>query len=77
MGNYHISIEGQGAHHNPGHEGDADRLAAKLVAELRQHGHTVTRATFTHGGAERLGEEHEYDVRHHPEAVRETAPEEV
>jgi hypothetical protein len=69
MGNYHISIEGQGSHHNPDNPGDANRLAAEFVAELRRHGHTVTRATFTHGGAEALGGESEYDVRHRPEPV--------
>lgn len=69
MGNWHISIEGQGAHHNPDYANDANRLAAEFVAKLREAGHTVTRATFTHGGAEQLGEESQHDVRSHPQRV--------
>lgn len=63
MGNWHISIEGQGAHHNEANPQDADRMAAEFATKLRAAGHLVTRATFTHGGAEQLGDESEIEVR--------------
>jgi hypothetical protein len=55
MGNWHISIEGVGAHHNSDHFNDANRMSKRFVKQLQKAGHTVTRATFTHGGAENLG----------------------
>ncbi len=55
MGNYNISINGIGCHHND-QDYDADRLAANLVSELKDKGHTIESATFTHGGAESLME---------------------
>jgi len=66
MGNWHISIEGQGAHHNADYEQDANRMAHEFVAKLRAAGHVVTRATFTHGGAEQLHEEEGREVRSTP-----------
>lgn len=56
MGNWHISIEGVGAHHNRDLPSDANRMAHRFVNELRQLGFVITRATFTHGGADRLGD---------------------
>lgn len=64
MGNWHISIEGIGAHHNPDLEQDANRMAHRFVNALRQAGHQVRRATFTHGSADALGDgEHGNDGR--------------
>jgi len=56
MGNFHISIEGLGAHHNDANPNDANRMAHRFVNELRRAGHRVSRATITHGGADRLGD---------------------
>lgn len=52
MGNWDISIQGVGTHHNPGREEDAEKMAKKFVEELRKAGHHVTHARFTYGGAE-------------------------
>lgn len=49
MGQWNISINGTGAHHNKLIAIDANRLAAELVQKLRDAGHAVTGATFTHG----------------------------
>ena len=68
MGNWHVSIEGQGSPDNPT---DANLLAHEFVERLRQAGHVVTRATFTHGGAEQLAEEAKQELRVRPHA---TAP---
>ena len=46
MGNWHISIEGVGVHHNQALETDANKMAAKFVAELKRVGHTITKASF-------------------------------
>lgn len=54
MGNWHISIEGIGCHHNMDLEADANKLAAKFTQSLKDAGHTVTKSTFTHGGADNL-----------------------
>ena len=54
MGNWHISIDGIGCHHNMHLETDANKLASKFVQELKQSGHTVSKATFTYGGADDL-----------------------
>jgi hypothetical protein len=66
MGNWHISIEGQGAHHNTDYDKDANRMAHRFVEELKAAGHVVTRATFTHGGAEQLHEEDGRELRSTP-----------
>ena len=52
MGNWHISIKGVGSHHNDNDEADADRIAKEAVAKLKAAGHTLDKATFTHGGWE-------------------------
>lgn len=54
MGNWNISINGIGAHHNKKLAEDANRLAAKFVADLKAAGHTVSHATFTHGGEDNI-----------------------
>lgn len=36
------------------HAPDADRLAARFVAELEKLGHWIDEASFTYGGAEDL-----------------------
>ena len=54
MGNWNISIEGVGSHHNQGYENDANKLAAKFVQELKIAGHNISKATFTHGGCDNL-----------------------
>lgn len=71
MGNWNISIEGLGSHHNGAdavvkelNEYDADKLAKKFVKELKHHGHIVDKASFTHGGAESLLPEDEASI--HP-----------
>lgn len=56
MGNWNINISGIGQHHNNNDEADADKLAAKLVKDLKDKGHQIDSATFTHGGAEKLDE---------------------
>ncbi len=63
MGNWHISIEGQGVHHNAYLPVDANRMARKFVEELKAAGHHVSRASFHHGGAEKLSEESEFEIR--------------
>lgn len=54
MGDWHISIRGTGAHHNKHFPSDANRLAKNLVQQLREAGHHVKSAVFTHGGEEDL-----------------------
>lgn len=50
MGNWQISIEGTGAHHNHDYPSDANQLAKEFVEQLKAKGHTVERASFTYGG---------------------------
>lgn len=54
MGDWHISIQGTGAHHNPDYPKDANKMARKFVEDLKEAGHTVHHAEFTHGGKEEL-----------------------
>lgn len=54
MGNWNISINGTGCHHNVDHPGDADKLVNKFMAELIAGGHIIETATFTFGGRENL-----------------------
>lgn len=53
MGNWNISIQGIGAHHNKDNDHDADKMAKKFVDELKKY-HNVEAATFTYGGKEEL-----------------------
>ena len=55
MGDWHISIQGVGCHHNPDYPKDANKMAAEFVAKLREAGHYVSHAEFTHGAKEILG----------------------
>ena len=52
MGNWNISIQGVGAHHNPSNPKDADKMARRFVKELKEAGHTVEHAEITYGGKE-------------------------
>lgn len=52
MGNWNINIQGIGAHHNKDYPKDANKLAAEFVKQLLSAGHTIEKATFTHGGKE-------------------------
>jgi hypothetical protein len=54
MGDWAITIQGVGAHHNHLHTDDANRMARRFVESLKAAGHTITRADFTHGGKEDL-----------------------
>lgn len=54
MGNFNISIEGVGIHHNKNTPNDANRMAQKFVKELEAAGHTIQKATITHGGKDDL-----------------------
>lgn len=55
MGDWNITIRGVGPHHN-GSSDDADRLAAGLVATLKNAGHTVIEASITCGRRDELGD---------------------
>ena len=50
MGNWNVSIQGMGAHHNHDNPTDADRMAKTFVDLLRKAGHSIESASFTHGG---------------------------
>lgn len=50
MGNWTLTIEGTGCHHNGNEKIDADLLAPKVVQQFKDQGHTVERATFIVGG---------------------------
>jgi hypothetical protein len=50
MGNWNVSIEGVGIHHN-GRTDDADAVFVEAVDKLKATGHSVTHASITYGGA--------------------------
>ncbi len=54
MGNWHISIEGVGCHHNADYPQDANKMAEDFVKTLKVAGHNVQKATFTYGSSEDL-----------------------
>lgn len=54
MGNWSISIQGLGVHHNDSCPQDADKLVNKFMAELIAGGHIIESAHFTFGGRENL-----------------------
>jgi len=61
MGNFHISIEGVGAHHGgtnddgtPKHPKDANVMAKQFADELKRAGHSVSKASITFGGKDDL-----------------------
>ncbi len=56
MGSWTIVIQGQGAHHNVDYDKDANRMAAEFVEALKEAGHKIESATFTHGGRDALAQ---------------------
>jgi hypothetical protein len=55
MGDWHISIQGTGQHHNLSASDavrarDAEVMAAEFVQKLLARGHSIIFATFTSGG---------------------------
>ncbi len=60
MGNWHISIQGVGSHHNKDSPTDANRMAKDFVTSLQKAGHHIENAEFTHGGKDGLIDEPQY-----------------
>lgn len=54
MGQWNITIQGTGSHHNGKSEIDADLAAKDLVKRLIKQGHTIHSASFTHGSEDWL-----------------------
>jgi hypothetical protein len=61
MGNWNITIQGTGQHHNfdkePPHHcdpRDANKMAQEFLARLIEAGHSITSATITHGASDDL-----------------------
>lgn len=54
MGNWHISVQGTGAHHNKDYPKDANKMARQFVKDLKEAGHSVEHAEFTHGAKEAI-----------------------
>jgi hypothetical protein len=52
LGNWNINIQGVGAHHNQNNPGDADKMFAQIVSDLKNAGHSIENATFTYGAKE-------------------------
>ena len=52
MGDWNITIQGRGVHHNYSMDlpADADKMFLKFVDELKAIGHTIYNASFTYGG---------------------------
>jgi len=51
MGQWHISIEGTGQHHN--YDGaDANVMTYHFVAALRRAGHSINKVSFTYGASD-------------------------
>lgn len=48
MGNWNVSVEGVGCHHN-GKPYDVEAITNEYVKQLKAAGHTVTKATVTTG----------------------------
>lgn len=59
MGNWAITIQGVGCHHNKDLAADANRMSRQFVRQLRAAGHHIERADFTHGAKEDLTDEHQ------------------
>ncbi len=60
MGNWAIVIRGVGSHHNKAYDADANRMAAEFVVKLRDAGHHVEAASFTHGSEDVITNGSEY-----------------
>lgn len=56
MGDWAIFVKGIGAHHNRKYPKDANRLAAEFVKKLRDEGHNVQFASFTHSGNDNIAD---------------------
>lgn len=54
MGNVTVTVHLTGAHHNRKNPGDANRMAAKFVDDLKAAGHQILAASVTCGGHEDL-----------------------
>ena len=54
MGNWNITIQGCGAHHNEKHAADANRLAKEFVQALEKVGHKIFTASITFGSSDDL-----------------------
>lgn len=54
MGNWAINIQGVGCHHGSKNPTDANRMARRFVKDLKEAGHHIERADFTHGAKEAL-----------------------
>jgi len=52
MGNWNITIQGVGAHHNKDYEKDANLMFEQFIKELREAGHYVHHASMTYGAAQ-------------------------
>ena len=52
MGNWNITINGTGAHHNTDNPGDANKRLKEFVAKLKEDGQNVEYAAFTAGSRE-------------------------
>lgn len=52
MGNWNITIQGVGQHHNADDPKDANVMADIFVHELRQAGQSITHASITYGSQE-------------------------
>lgn len=66
MGNWNISIHGVGSHHNKDYERDADRMAARFVEDLKRAGHSVSKATITHGAESDITDGAAYEEQRQP-----------
>lgn len=56
MGDWNLTIQGTGPHHNqPGNDDtDVDKIAPEFVDRLKAAGHTIRSASLTYGGAEEV-----------------------
>lgn len=54
MGQWVITIQGTGAHHNKDYPADADKMSLKFVDELQKAGHVIESATFTYGARQEI-----------------------
>lgn len=54
MGNWNITIQGTGSHHNGRPEIDANAVAKEMVQKLIAQGHLIHSASFTYGSEEWL-----------------------
>jgi hypothetical protein len=69
MGQWNMSIQGSGFHHNNS-ETDADLMAAKFVQALKAAGHSIRVATITCGSMEEVVPPEESSLCNPGELVR-------